>query len=266
MAARELRKQSHSPVLGARRARTPIRIPKTAEIVANEIRRLITRGELKEGDTLQPEAQIIANFSVSRPTVREAFRILESEQLISVSRGSRGGAHVHAPKAERVARYAGYVLQTGGATYRDVYHARIIIEPPVARVVAETRSRDAPAILRAVIEAERAAIHTEQFGRKVASFHSSLIALAGNQTLILLSGALDGIVARMQSDVVMRSEGQPESARNTVAGLRSQEKLIDLIEAANGAEAEAHWRRHMQNAAKVWLGGGAGEAVVDWMD
>jgi len=59
--------------------RVAIRIPKTAELVADEIRRMITRGELKEGDTLQPEAQIIANFSVSRPTVREAFRILESE-------------------------------------------------------------------------------------------------------------------------------------------------------------------------------------------
>jgi DNA-binding FadR family transcriptional regulator len=266
MPARELRKQSHGQGPRASRAMAPIRIPKTAEIVANEIRRLITRGELKEGDTLQPEAAIIANFSVSRPTVREAFRILEAEQLISVSRGSRGGARVHAPTADRVARYAGYVLQTGGATYRDVYHARIIIEPPVARVVAETRSSEAPRILRAVIEAERAALHTDRFGREVATFHSALIKLAGNQTLILLSGALDGIVARIQSEAAARSEGKPETARNTAAGLRSQEKLIELIGAGDGAEAEAHWRRHMQNAAKVWLGGGAGEAVVDWVD
>jgi DNA-binding FadR family transcriptional regulator len=54
--------------------------------------------------------------------------------------------------------------------------------------------------------------------------------------------------------------------RNTQAGLRSQEKLVGLIDAGDGAEAEAHWRRHMENAAKVWLSGGAGEAVVDWVD
>lgn len=248
-------------------ARTPIRIPKTAEIVADEIRRMITRGELTEGDTLQPEAQIITNFSVSRPTVREAFRILESEKLISVSRGSRGGARVHAPQAEQVARYAGFVLQSRRATYADVYQARAVIEPPSARLVAETRSNDAPAILRQVIKEEESQAHTSgQFGRTVAQFHSKLIELTGNQTLILLSGTLDGIVARVQSDVAARPMPDATARRNTQAGLRSQEKLVGLIEAGDGAEAEAHWRRHMENAAKVWLSGGAGEAVVDWVD
>lgn len=247
-------------------ARTPIRIPKTAEIVANEIRRMITRGQLKEGDTLQPEAQIIANFSVSRPTVREAFRILESEKLISVSRGSRGGARVHAPRAEQVARYAGYVLQSRGATYADVYQARAIIEPSSARLVAETRSKDAPGILREVIADQHAALTSERFGRAVASFHSRLIELTNNQTLIVLSGTLDGIVANFQSQVATRAEPDAKSRRNTLVGLRSQEKLVGLIEAGDGAEAEAHWRRHMENAAKVWLHGGTGEAVVDWTE
>lgn len=246
--------------------RAPIRIPKTAEIVANEIRRMITRGELKEGDTLQPEAQIIDNFSVSRPTVREAFRILESEKLISVSRGSRGGAQVHAPRAEQVARYAEYVLQTRRASYADVYQARAVIEPPSARLVAETRSKDAPAILRQVIEEQQTMSHAgDQFGRAVASFHSRLIELTGNQTLILLSGALDGIVARFQADVTAAG-ANPESERNTQAGLRSQEKLVTFIEAGDGVGAEAHWRRHMENAAKVWLKGGPGDSVVDWED
>jgi DNA-binding FadR family transcriptional regulator len=252
---------------GGSQTRTPIRIPKTAEIVADEIRRMITRGELKEGDTLQPEAQIIENFSVSRPTVREAFRILESEKLISVSRGSRGGARVHAPQAEQVARYAGFVLQSRRATYADVYQARSVIEPPSARLVAETRSKDAPAILRRVIEEEQRQMGArDQFGLAVAQFHSKLIELTGNQTLILLSGTLDGIVARVQSDVTARTQTNPNSRRNTQAGLKSQEKLVGFIEAGDGVEAEAHWRRHMENAAKVWLSGGAGDTVVDWVD
>jgi len=247
--------------------RSPIRIPKTAEIVADAIRRMITRGELIEGDTLQPEAQIIADFAVSRPTVREAFRILESEKLISVSRGSRGGARIHAPKAEQVARYAGFVLQARQATYTDVYHARTIIEPPAARHVAETRHKDAPAILRGVIEDERAAHESERFGRAVANFHARLIELTGNATLTLVSGMLDGIVAQFQSEVsAARRETTESSRKNFLAGLKSQEKLVGFIEAADGAAAEAHWRRHMENTARVWLSGGAGEAVVNWVD
>lgn len=247
--------------------RTTIRIPKTAELVADTIRRQITGGALGEGDTLQPEAQIIEEFGVSRPTVREAFRILESEKLISVSRGSRGGARVHVPKADQVARYAGFVLQSGKATYRDVYEARIVIEPPSARMVAETRSKDAPALLREVIATQRATQDAAEFGRAVAHFHTRLIELTGNQTLILISGMLDGIVGRFQSNVRRaHREADPGVRRSTEVGLRSQEKLVALIEARDGAGAEAHWRSHMENSARVWLNGGPADEIVDWVD
>ena len=72
-----------------------IRVPKTSEIVANHIRGQIVRGELREGDSLPPEGQLMTSFGISRPTLREAFRILEAESLISVVRGSRSGARVH---------------------------------------------------------------------------------------------------------------------------------------------------------------------------
>lgn len=256
---------TRGPLMGAER--TTIRIPKTAELVADSIRRQITSGVLKEGDTLHPEAQIIEEFAVSRPTVREAFRILESEKLISVSRGSRGGARVHEPKPEQVARYAGFVLQSKKASYRDVYEARILIEPPSARLVAETRWKDAPALLREVIQQQREADASGDLGRAVARFHARLIELTGNQTLILISGMLDGIVGRYQSGVTRASRAaEPRSRRTTEAGLRSQEKLVGLIEARDGPGAEAHWRSHMVNSAKVWLAGGPGDSIVDWVD
>ena len=247
--------------------RVTIRVPKTAELIADSIRRLITGGELKEGDTLQPEAQIIEEFAVSRPTVREAFRILESEKLISVSRGSRGGARVHVPRAEQVARYAGFVLQTQKVSYRDVYEARVLIEPPAARYVAETHAKDAPSILRAVIQVQHDAQEGGVFGRAVATFHTRLIELTGNQTLILMSAMLDGIVAQYQSEVSRsRQDSPPTARRNTRAGLKSQEKLVDFIEAGDGAAAERHWRIHMENSAKVWLDSGPAEAIVTWAD
>ena len=68
-----------------------VRVPKTAELVAQLLRQRIVRGDLHEGDTLAPEAALMTEFSVSRPTLREAFRVLESEGLINVHRGSRAG-------------------------------------------------------------------------------------------------------------------------------------------------------------------------------
>ena len=83
---------------------TATRATKASERIARELTRRIVRGELKEGDALPAEATLMKKFGVSRPTMREAFRILEAEQLISVSRGSRGGARVHLPELDVVAR------------------------------------------------------------------------------------------------------------------------------------------------------------------
>src|ERR1700730_3414140 len=119
-----------------------LRIPKAAELIAGQLRRQIVRRELSEGEELPSEAELMARFDVSRPTLREAYRILESEGLISVRRGARGGARVHMPKADVAARYAASVLQANGVLLSDVYEARTMIESSAAAVLAARRSEE----------------------------------------------------------------------------------------------------------------------------
>ena len=97
-----------------------VRVPKAAELVAADLRRQIIRGELSEGDALPPESELMVRFGVSRPTLREAFRVLESENLIAIRRGARGGARVQPPGREVAARYAAFTLEYRGVTLRDV--------------------------------------------------------------------------------------------------------------------------------------------------
>ena len=81
-----------------------IRSPKTAELVARTLRRMVVDGQLKDGDFLPNEAELMSHFGVSRPTLREAVRVLESERLVEVRRGSRTGARGRGPGPEIVAR------------------------------------------------------------------------------------------------------------------------------------------------------------------
>src|SRR5690349_15595404 len=60
------------------------------QLVADELRRMIVAGEFKDGELLGQEPELIDRFGVSRPSLREALRILETEGLISVVRGARG--------------------------------------------------------------------------------------------------------------------------------------------------------------------------------
>ena len=116
----------------------PARSPKTGELVARRVRALIVGGQLKDGDHLPTEPELMNQLDVGRSVMREALRILEDERLIEVRRGSRLGPHVRIPGPEIVARPAGLLLQLSGATLADVHRARSGFEPPAARMLAAT--------------------------------------------------------------------------------------------------------------------------------
>ncbi|MET0362886.1 MAG: winged helix-turn-helix domain-containing protein, partial [Sphingobium sp.] len=60
--------------------------------MADHLRMEIGTGHIKNADLLPPEPELMARFAVSRPTLREAIRILETEGLVTTSRGGRKGA------------------------------------------------------------------------------------------------------------------------------------------------------------------------------
>jgi DNA-binding FadR family transcriptional regulator len=246
---------------------TRLRVPKTSEIIADHFRGQIVRGELKEGDFLPPEGQLMTSLGISRPTLREAFRILEAESLISVVRGSRTGAKVHAPSVELVSRYAGYVLQSLGATVADLYQARLAIEPQVVRWLATKPDRLSVRRLREEIERLRvllAASRHDDFLEAVNEFHATLVDVTGTRTLTFMNQLLINLLARHQGDYKRRHPLEHDVQRKRLqAGLKSYEKLVDLIESEQVEEAVRHWRLHLTNANATWAAEEEGGRVVD---
>ena len=234
--------------------------------IADELRQLIVSGELKEGDSLGHEPDLVERFGVSRPSLREALRILEAEGLISVVRGVQGGVVVHQPDQRMTARTAALVLQARNVPLADVYDARGLLEPTAVRVVAGSRGRRAAAgELRELIRAQEEAIdEPAAFGRANARFHERLVELAGNQTLAIVAEMLNEIVARAVTAVSQAEPGQGSVATRR-RGIRSQERLVALIEAGDQAAAEEHWRAHMGVVGRVMLGQRA-TTVIDLMD
>src|SRR6201988_5538666 len=137
------RQESLAPMIAPEATSGAVRSPKTAELVAQTLRRMIVDGQLKDGDFLPYEAELMDHFQVSRPSLREAVRVLESDRLVEVRRGSRTGARVRVPGPEIVARPAGLLLELSGATIADVMVARAGIEPMAARVLAASGKPEA---------------------------------------------------------------------------------------------------------------------------
>jgi DNA-binding FadR family transcriptional regulator len=234
--------------------------------IADELRRLIVSGKLSEGDSLGHEPELVERFGVSRPSLREALRILEAEGLITVVRGMLGGVIVHEPDERMTARTAALVLQTRNVSLADVYEARTLLEPIAVRAIASARSRRAAvAELRQLVKDQVRMIgDPEGFGPVNARFHLRLVGLAGNQTLTIVAEMLNEIVVRAVT-AISKTGALGDSATTRRRGIRSQERLISLIEAGKPAEAEAHWREHMTVVGRVLLGHGA-TSVIDLMN
>lgn len=237
-----------------------VRAPKTAELIARQLRSQIVRGELRAGDTLPPEMGLMAQFGVSRPTLREAFRILEAESLISVRRGSRGGARVTAPELSVAGRYVGLLLQVQGTTVADVVEARMVLEPAGARLLATRRTPASVAELRAAAQDLEDAVNgvdggaptdPVQWAVLAARFHALVMELAGNRTLAVQVGVLQDIIATHMAVGVVRDVFRPDMPDQFRRTVKSYRRLIDFVEAGDDEAAAKHWRAHLDAASKL---------------
>jgi DNA-binding FadR family transcriptional regulator len=229
--------------------------------VANRLRRRIITGEVPVGGWLPPENQLLQEFDVSRPTLRAALRILESEQLVTVRRGSRGGAWVSAPTEEVLARRAGVYMQYHGISLDEVHRARAVIEPPAVRIVAERASPADADMLQALAEETREVIQDRTAFRAAAlNFHRAIVDLSRNKTLMVFASMIHGVIeanaTRYQTATASRYRQGAE--RHT-----EHLQVIELIRAGRADEAERLWAEHLELARLVLMKEGGANTLIE---
>ena len=223
---------------------------KAAEFIADHLRRDIATGRLRDGDALPPEGDLLGHFRVSRPTLRSAFRILEAESLLVISRGRTGGPRVRHPGTEVLARNLGLLLQVRGARLGDLDQIRMTLEPAAASLLATERPAAALERLEALLDQEAAALEAgrwEEFAERAVDFYRSVATLGGNEILALF-GTVVHVLMPKPMEYLFRAEvgedpGRIEAiARECVAGHRH---LLLLISSGRDQESREFWRCHL---------------------
>lgn len=102
----------------------------------------------KEGAFLGPESELLARLNVSRPTLRQAAKIVESDRLISVRRGVKGGFYATRPDARDAIRSLAGFLRLRGATMADI----LMLAQPICEQAAGLAASCAEEELRAELE------------------------------------------------------------------------------------------------------------------
>ena len=239
--------------------------PKAAVLVAAELRRQIAEGRLKPGDKLHPENVLQNEFAISRPTLREALRLLEAESLISIGRGKHGGARVNAVDVGALATQVGVFLQIQGTTLEDVWLARTIIEPPAAALLAGRRDEAELVELEENIAAARAASQSDllRYADLSANFSILITRHCGNNTLHLLALMIFDIIRRQHVDVTERTLTKASVDRLRQESLRARSMAVELMRTGTPATVESFWRAHLENMRDLVLAAYKGEHTID---
>ncbi len=229
--------------------RTQLRQPRLAELIANELRQRILNGEHRHGELLPKQEDLLEEFNVSKPSVREALRILETEGLIQVRRGSRGGATVQLPQSRDAAYMLGLVLQSKGVGFDDVATALQRLEPTCAAMCADRPDHaDVARALREVHHRATEAVDDElEFVEQMRIFHESLVAFCGNETMKAVVGSLAELWSakeRQWAHGVANTSKYPGPELRQ-AGLGAHERIIGLIEAGEGHDVSRVAWKHL---------------------
>jgi DNA-binding FadR family transcriptional regulator len=224
---------------------------KLSHLIARDLRGMILRGELAQGQPLPSESDLIRAFEVSRDTLREALRILESESLIRVRRGRGGGAVVQRPHPGAVTRHVSLLLQVRKATVGDIVEARQLIEPSSVAHLALRASEAAAALSE---------LHELELSRQsdplacltaIVAFDQAVLRMAGNRTIAVVSSVFRELLAEQAVVGDFRGRG----ARVVQHLTACHADVLSALATSDPAAVRSSWSAYLEASASELLPG-----------
>jgi GntR family transcriptional repressor for pyruvate dehydrogenase complex len=230
----------------------PVGPRRTFEGAVEQIAERIRLGELGEGDRLPAERELAAAMQISRPTLREAVRVLVDAGVLAVRPGSAGGTFV-------VSGYVPLELLRSKSELRlgevaGVLEARRLVEPRVAQLAAVHAREDDFARLQASIDAHKALLaegdvlaNEDRFLQIDTQFHLRIARATGNSTIVSL---MRGLLRRLEiaRDMAVHQPVIPDWVidihERTLAAIRSADhQRIEEVMDEHLAAMERNWEQ-----------------------
>ena len=225
----------------------PVHRRRLYQEVADRIERVIRDGGLAEGESLPSERELMDQFAVGRPAIREALLSLQQKGLILVGNGEP--ARVARPDADQlIGALSGaaqvYLLKDDGV--RHFQAARKLFEAAIAREVA--RSADTTDIAR--MEASLVANHAARGDAKAfeatdVAFHLEIVRAAGNPLLIGLHQALSRWLTEQRTVSLTARDAE-------AAAIGAHCRIFAAIKAHDPDTAEAEMQSHLDEVAAFY--------------
>jgi GntR family transcriptional repressor for pyruvate dehydrogenase complex len=181
---------------------------------ANQIRSLLDRGELKPGMKIPSERELVKQLKVSRTSLREGLRQLETMGFIQIVPGK--GTFIQQPGEQTVTLMDNLVRpwtsSNGVKELSDLFEVRLLLESKAAMLAAERVTPEAIETIQAALDIFASAVHSKSVKKMAAAdikFHRMIAVAAGNNILLVLLDSIARSLLEVREQDYSLTHGTP---------------------------------------------------------
>ncbi len=217
------------------------------ESIVHQVMALIENGKLKQGDQLPSERELTEIFKVSRTTVREAIRTLESMKLLQSRQGN--GTYVLATSEEELVQPLAAALFNAEDDIRDIFYVRKIIEPHVAELAAENATPREIAEMEEILKRqERCIDRNESIIETDSAFHSLMACASRNQVVERISVALVDFLKQSREFFLPEDD---QNNRRPNRSLEGHKLVLAAIKEGDAGGAKRSMLQHLEDIEDI---------------
>ncbi|MFB0833985.1 FadR/GntR family transcriptional regulator [Arthrobacter halodurans] len=215
---------------------TPAVPVRTYERVVEQIESAITSGTVRPGEHLPSERELMVQFSVSRPTIREALRVLQSMGLVESKPGGRGGPKVLEPSPASLTRSFATMVRLDSLSMTELVQFRLVLDSSACRLASTLHTAEQLEQMRSCVERMEAEVgkDAEAFARADMDFHLTVWEASGNALLAMCGRAVAGAILELITRQ-LKDSGATERTEAESAAL--DRGIFEAIAAGEAAEA-----------------------------
>jgi len=220
-----------------------VRKKRAYEEIIKQIRTLIEKGKLKQGDRLPTERELSETFKVSRATVRDAILSLQRMNLVDRRQGD--GTYVVASSEEALIQPLADCLFQERDDLLEIFALRKIVEPEVAQLASEHATPEGIVELESILQRqEEALVRGENPVQEDSRFHQQLARMSRNRVLERLLIALVGLLTKTRERYLQTQERKTRS-------LRGHRLILEALKKGDVRGARQAMRHHLEEVERA---------------
>ena len=224
----------------------PVKSTRIYEEIVRQIKGMIAEGRLRSGDRLPPERDLADKFVVSRTSVREALRALETLGLLEIRPGE--GTFVRAVSVDALVEPLARAMLSQREAITELFEARRLIEPAIAAFAARRATREEVHEMERILDEQAKEIASGRTGLlQDAQFHAAIGAAAHNRAITRIAHAIMDLLTQSREES-LSTPGRPERSH------QNHRRILQAITRRDPRGAEQAMLEHLDTVETLVRG------------